>query len=58
MRSTNGPESTSPSSQPLEYVTAVTVPTLVAQVHDDTMTRPQDVRDIYDAIAVEEKSPY
>jgi hypothetical protein len=31
---------------------------LVAQVHDDTMTRPQDVRDIYDAIAVEEKSPY
>ena len=23
-----------------------TVPTLVAQVHDDTMTRPEDVQDI------------
>ena len=35
---------------PLEHVKAVSVPTLVAQVHDDTMTRPQDVQDIYDAI--------
>lgn len=43
---------------PLEYVTAVSVPTLVAQVHDDTMTRPQDVQDIYDAIPVTEKSLY
>ena len=41
---------------PLEHVKAVTVPTLVAQVHDDTMTRPQDVQDIYDAIPVDEKS--
>jgi len=41
---------------PLKHVKAVTVPTLVAQVHDDTMTRPQDVQDIYDAIPVAEKS--
>ena len=41
---------------PLEHVKAVTVPTLVAQVHDDTMTRPQDVQDIYDAIPVADKS--
>ena len=39
-------------------VKAVTVPTLVAQVHDDTMTRPQDVQDICDAIPVAEKSLY
>lgn len=38
--------------------TAVTVPTLVAQVHDDTMTRPQDVQDIYDAIPVSDKELY
>ena len=43
---------------PLEHVKAVTVPTLVAQVHDDTMTRPQDVQDIYDAIPVTEKHLY
>ncbi|TDZ45771.1 alpha/beta hydrolase family protein [Mycobacteroides franklinii] len=43
---------------PLEHVKAVTVPTLVAQVHDDTQTRPQDVQDIYDAIPVAEKSLY
>jgi hypothetical protein len=43
---------------PLEHVKAVTVPTLVAQVHDDTMTRSQDVQDIYDAIPVAEKSLY
>ena len=41
---------------PLEHVKAVSVPTLVAQVHHDTMTRPQDVQDIYDAIPVAEKS--
>ena len=43
---------------PLEHVKAVTVPTLVAQVHDDVMTRPQDVQDIYDAIPVAEKRLY
>ncbi|NYJ08058.1 alpha/beta hydrolase family protein [Petropleomorpha daqingensis] len=43
---------------PLLHVAAVTVPTLVAQVRDDTMTRPQDVQDIYDAIPVEDKHLY
>jgi uncharacterized protein len=47
-----------PGQSPLEHVKAVTVPTLVAQVHDDTMTRPQDVQDIYDAIPVAVKSLY
>ena len=41
---------------PLKHVKAVTVPTLVAQVHDDVMTRPQDVQNIFDAIPVEEKA--
>ena len=27
-------------------------------MHDDTMTRPQDVQEIYDAIPVAEKSLY
>jgi uncharacterized protein len=40
---------------PLEHVKSVTVPTIVAQVHDDTMTRPEDVQSIYDALPVEEK---
>ncbi|WP_063063440.1 alpha/beta hydrolase family protein [Nocardia violaceofusca] len=40
---------------PVEYVKAVTVPTLVAQVHDDTMTRPEDVQSIYDALQVQDK---
>ncbi|WP_433234204.1 alpha/beta hydrolase family protein [Actinomadura nitritigenes] len=40
---------------PIEHVKAVTVPTLVAQVHDDTMTRPEDVQSIYDALTVADK---
>lgn len=40
---------------PIEYVKAVTVPTLVAQVHDDSMTRPDDVQSIYDALPVKDK---
>jgi pimeloyl-ACP methyl ester carboxylesterase len=40
---------------PLEHVKAVTVPTLVAQVHNDTMTRPEDVQSIYDALPVDDK---
>jgi hypothetical protein len=43
---------------PLKHVKSVTGPTLVAQVHDDTMTRPQDVQDIYHAIPVAETSLY
>ena len=40
---------------PIEHVKAVTIPTLVAQVHRDTMTRPDDVQAIYDALTVEDK---
>jgi len=40
---------------PLTYASAITVPTLVAQVHDDLMTRPEDVRAVHDAIPVEDK---
>ncbi|MET8811634.1 alpha/beta hydrolase [Streptomyces sp. NPDC004549] len=40
---------------PLEYVKSIHIPTLVAQVHHDSMTRPEDVQSIYDAIPVEEK---
>ncbi|GAF44324.1 hypothetical protein RW1_012_01430 [Rhodococcus wratislaviensis NBRC 100605] len=43
---------------PLEHVEAVTVPTLVAQVHDDVMTRPEDVQSIYDRLPVEDKELY
>lgn len=40
---------------PLEYAKSIRVPTLVAQVHHDSMTRPEDVQSIYDAIPAEEK---
>ncbi|AOW92815.1 hypothetical protein BFN03_09310 [Rhodococcus sp. WMMA185] len=37
------------------YATSVTVPTLVVQVRDDSMTREVDVQAIYDAIPAEDK---
>lgn len=40
---------------PLEHVKSVSVPTLVAQVHDDTMTRPDDVQSIFGALPVADK---
>lgn len=40
---------------PIEHVKHVAVPTLVAQVHDDSMTRPEDVQAIYDALPVQDK---
>jgi uncharacterized protein len=40
---------------PIEHARAVTVPTLVAQVHEDTLTKPSDVQTIYDNIAAKEK---
>ncbi|MFC0039628.1 alpha/beta hydrolase family protein [Actinomadura rayongensis] len=40
---------------PIEHVKAITVPTLVAQVPDDTMSRPEDVQSIYDALTVDDK---
>ncbi len=40
---------------PIEYAKSIHIPTLVAQVHHDTMTRPEDVQAIYDAIPVDDK---
>jgi uncharacterized protein len=40
---------------PLKYAKSIHIPTLVAQVHRDSMTRPEDVQSIYDAIPVEAK---
>ncbi len=41
---------------PLEYAKSIHIPTLVAQVRPhDSMTRPEDVQSIYDAIPVEDK---
>ena len=40
---------------PLEYAKSIHIPTLVAQVHRDSMTRPEDVQSIYDAIPAEQK---
>lgn len=40
---------------PIEYAKSIQIPTLVAQVHHDTMTRPDDVQAIYDAIPTTEK---
>ncbi len=40
---------------PIEYAKSIHMPTLVAQVHHDSMTRPEDVQSIYDAIPVEDK---
>ncbi|MFG3200170.1 alpha/beta hydrolase family protein [Streptomyces sp. NPDC048208] len=40
---------------PLEYAKSIHIPTLVAQVHHDSMTRPEDVQSIYDAIPAEDK---
>lgn len=40
---------------PIPHAKAVKVPTLVAQVHDDTLTYPTDVQAIYDNIAATDK---
>jgi len=40
---------------PLKYASAVTVPTLVTQVHQDAGTYPEDVQAIYDALGSEDK---
>jgi uncharacterized protein len=40
---------------PIPHAKAVQVPTLVAQVHDDTLTYPSDVQTIYDNIAAVDK---
>ncbi|WP_108987809.1 alpha/beta hydrolase [Streptomyces coelicoflavus] len=40
---------------PLEYAKDVRVPTLIAQVHQDSSTRPEDVQTIYDNLAAGDK---
>jgi pimeloyl-ACP methyl ester carboxylesterase len=40
---------------PIQYARDVKVPTLVAQVHDDASTRPEDVQTIYDNLGSAEK---
>jgi uncharacterized protein len=40
---------------PMEYAKAVTVPTLVAQVRNDFMTKPSNVQEIYDTISAKDK---
>ncbi|MDX3853104.1 hypothetical protein [Streptomyces sp. AK02-01A] len=40
---------------PVEAAKSVTVPTFLYQVHDDLMTRPSDVRAMYDNIPIAEK---
>lgn len=40
---------------PMEYAKAVTVPTLVAQVRDDFLTKPSNVQEIYDTISSKDK---
>lgn len=40
---------------PMEYAKAVTVPTLVAQVRNDFLTRPSNVQEIYDTLSAKDK---
>ena len=40
---------------PMEYAEAVTVPTLVAQVRADFLTKPSNVQEIYDTISSKDK---
>jgi len=40
---------------PIPYGKAVKVPTLVAQVHRDSMTRPEDVQAIFDSLGTRDK---
>lgn len=40
---------------PIEDSKAVTIPTLVAQVHNDFLTKPSNVQEIYDTISAKDK---
>lgn len=40
---------------PIPHAHAVTVPTLMVQVHDDFLTKPSDVQTIYDKMSAEDK---
>lgn len=41
---------------PIQFAKHVQVPTLVAQVHQDSTTKPEDVQTIYDNIGAEDKN--
>ena len=40
---------------PMEYAKAVTIPTLVAQVRNDFLTKPSNVQEIYDSLSSKDK---
>ena len=40
---------------PLEWARSIQVPSLVVQVREDRVTRPEDVQSIYDAIPAKDK---
>jgi pimeloyl-ACP methyl ester carboxylesterase len=40
---------------PMEYAKSVTVPTLVAQVRNDFLTKPSNVQEIYDTLSSKDK---
>jgi uncharacterized protein len=40
---------------PIEYAKAVTIPTLVAQFHNDFLTKQSDAQEIYDNISAKDK---
>lgn len=40
---------------PMEYAKAVNIPTLVAQVRNDFLTKPSNVQEIYDTISAKDK---
>ncbi|KQQ75700.1 hypothetical protein ASF73_07870 [Xanthomonas sp. Leaf131] len=40
---------------PMEYAKSVTIPTLVAQVRDDFLTKPSNVQEIYDTLSSRDK---
>jgi len=40
---------------PIEYAKSVHVPTFIIQVHDDALTKPSDVQQIFDNIPVKDK---
>jgi hypothetical protein len=40
---------------PIDYCAAVTIPTLIAQVHNDFLTKPSNVQEIYDKLSSRDK---
>lgn len=43
---------------PIGYAKNVRVPTFIIQVHDDALTQPSDVQQIFDNIPVNDKKPF